>query len=34
MNYKIDKNLLDEAMNDGCKTAADLAQFLKDKGCK
>jgi len=31
MNLKYDKELLIEAMNSGCKTAAQLAQFLKIK---
>lgn len=29
MNYKKDKNILNEAMNCGCQTVADLALFLK-----
>ncbi len=31
MNLKYDKELLIEAINSGCKTAAQLAQFLKIK---
>jgi len=31
MNLKYDKELLMEAINSGCKTAAQLAQFLKMK---
>lgn len=29
MNYKKAKNLIDEAINAGCKTAAELALYLK-----
>ena len=29
MNMKIDRSLLNEAINAGCKTAAELALFLK-----
>ena len=29
MNVKINKNLLNDAMNSGCKTAAELALYLK-----
>ena len=31
MDYKKDRNLLQAAMRSGCKTAADLALFLKTK---
>jgi len=31
MNLKYDKDLLIEAINSGCKTAAQLAQFLKKR---
>ena len=29
MNVQIDKKLLKEAINNGCKTAAELAHYLK-----
>jgi len=29
MNVQIDKKLLNEAINSGCKTAAELAHYLK-----
>ena len=29
MDLKVSRKLLDEAMNSGCKTAAELALFLK-----
>ena len=29
MNYKKAKNLIDEAINAGCKTAAELALYLR-----
>ncbi len=29
MNFKRNRNLLNEAMNSGCKTAAELALFLR-----
>lgn len=32
MNYKQQRNLLNEAINSGCKTVAELALFIKIQG--